>query len=84
MTSPIREDKVLRTELVRWGVFMVGGLIMAGAMSMANRNVYDKEQVDEKLAAIARDRAYELRIVNTKLDNIYSALREIKAEVKKQ
>ncbi len=35
---------------IRWGVPIMGMLLVAGAASLATRNVYSKQQVNEKIA----------------------------------
>jgi len=77
-------EKSFQKELVKWSVVMLGGLVVAGAVSLANRDVYSKEQVDVKMDDQETARAYEIRIINTKLDNLSQDVAEIKEEVKKQ
>lgn len=47
---PKKENvSVLESASIRWGVTVLGGLILAGAVSLANRDVYTRAQVDEKI-----------------------------------
>lgn len=34
---------------IKWSVTIMGALIIAGAVSLANRDVYNKTQVDDKI-----------------------------------
>lgn len=46
------KESTAQNAFVRWGVTLVGMLIVAGAVSLANRDVYSKSQVDEKIAHV--------------------------------
>lgn len=39
----------VNTTIIRWGIGLIGMLVVAGAMSLANRDVYNKTQVNEKI-----------------------------------
>jgi len=51
---PRQEKQVINvftSAAIKWAITIIGGLILAGAVSLANRDVYNKQQVDYKLHA---------------------------------
>jgi len=89
------EGKVLQDAAIKWGVTLLGMLVVAGAVSIASQGTYSKEQVDEKNLiqdqrtaaehkAIIETSRLERRVISTQLSNIAEDIAEIKEEVKKQ
>ena len=81
--------KMFEAAAVKWAVTILGGLLLAGAVSLANRDVYNKKQVDEKIQTTrewsdAQDRMIMISVkqqgqsIDTQLKIIRDDQREIK------
>ncbi len=47
---PVKKDgSTFENAAIKWGVTVVGALIIAGAVSLANRDVYNKSQINDKI-----------------------------------
>lgn len=78
--SPIQKE--IQTQVVKWGFMALIALMGAGLVSVANRNVYSKPEVDYKDAAI---RAEVQRVSDVQASHnhqVIKALDELKSEVR--
>lgn len=85
--SPVQKE--ITAQLVKWGFWAIIALCGAGLVSVANRNVYSKTEIDDKFEAAAklqmtRDAALDARLnrieatVGTTNDLVIQLIREQK------
>lgn len=57
-------EKQAMQHLVKWGIGILGMLIVAGASSLATQNVYSKSEVDAKDTAVKRELNMQIQHMN--------------------
>ena len=75
-------QEAVQNQLMKWGFVAIIGLIGAGLLSLANRNVYSKEQVDIKLQAHNAVQQIQSQRMMDKLEVISDDVGEIKEQLK--
>jgi hypothetical protein len=75
-------QEAIQGQLVKWGFVAIIGLVGAGLLSLANRNVYSKEQVDSKFEYHNEVQRLQNQRVLDKLEVITDDVAEIKEQVK--
>ena len=78
--SPIQKE--VQTQIVKWGFVVVIALLGAGLVSVANRNVYSKPEIDYKDAAIRVEVQNVREMQGIHNAQVIKALDELKADVK--
>lgn len=77
------ETRLLQNSFIRWGVSLIGMLVVAGAVSIATREMYTKKEVDERLATAAEINRLERMVISAKLDAIAANVNDIKRTLEK-
>ena len=77
-------QKSFQRELIKWGVMILGTMVVAGAVTLANRNVYSKEEVDYKLQSMLETRALQFQILTNQLGRVEADVKDIKQQVNKK
>lgn len=76
--------KAVQNQFIKWGFLAIVGLIGAGLVSLANRDVYSKEQVDEKLHHVQEVQRMQNNHTNEQLQLIRDDVHEIKDLIRSQ
>ena len=79
MPAPSTQEAI-QGQLIKWGFVAVMGMATAGLLSLANRNVYSKEQVDTKFETNNKIQQLQNQRVMDKLEVIADDVAEIKQE----
>lgn len=82
VASPNTLQKTFTSELVKWAMWALMALVGAGLVSVANRNVYSKEEVDDRDALLRREIQHTQEIQAVRDAQILQALSEMKADLK--
>ena len=79
-SSSVQES--VQNQLMKWGFDAVITLIGAGLLSLANRNVYSKEEVDTKFHHVQEVQELQNEHMNKQLIDLKSDTKEIKELIK--
>lgn len=80
--TPSSVQKEIQTQVIKWGFMALVALMGAGLVSVANRNVYSKPEVDYKDQAIRTEVQHVREMQTTHNVQVIKALDELKADVK--
>lgn len=77
--SPIQKE--VQAQLVKWILGAILAVLVLGLMSLANRNVYSKQEVDDRDAAIRLELQHDRDIQAVQHSQILEKLVELKADL---
>lgn len=80
--TPTGIQKEVQAQVIKWGFMVVIALLGAGLVSVANRNVYSKPEIDYKDAAIRTEVQNVREMQGIHNAQVIKALDELKADVK--
>lgn len=75
-------SNAVQREFIKWGFVCLIALVGAGFLSLANRNVYSKEQVDTKIDYVSKIQELQNDHTNEQLGLIRGDITEIKELVR--
>lgn len=79
--APSNVSKEVTTQVVKWGFWAVMVLMGTGLVTIANRNVYSKQEVDDRDAAIRVEVRHIQEVQSLHNAAVISKLEDVKADL---
>jgi len=78
-TSPIQKE--VQAQIIKWGFWALIMLCGAGLVSLANRNVYSKTEVDERDSQVKSELRHAQDLATLQHNQVLEKLADLKRDV---